>query len=92
MKIEINFEEKIIKVIEKVNFKRLMKFVKTLPDWEQFEVDTSTTVNWGNPIVIERPYYRYNDFWYSAPSICDTNGALSGELTTSTYQLELKDE
>jgi len=74
MKVEIDFDNKVIKVGQKCNFKDLMKFVKTLPNWEDYEMDASTEIVWGNsPIIIERPYrYPHNPFVWTNMHISNT--------------------
>lgn len=95
MKLEIDFDNKVIKVENKTNLKELIEFIQTLPNWDQFDIDAKTEIVWNpNPIIIERDrFFPYTEpyHWYGAPVTCDTfNMEVGiGETLNGTHQLEL---
>lgn len=69
MKIQLDTKNKTIKVEESVNLGEFIDFIKKiLPDkvWREYKIETSSVINWTNPIIIE-PYqpYRPFDVWYT---------------------------
>lgn len=85
MRIEIDFENKVIKVAEKVNFKKLLNYIKTLPDWKDYELDTNTQISYqSNPIWVND--YKY-DWWRPTYTFYHQTTGCSSEagtrLTTS---------
>ncbi|MCO6501381.1 MAG: hypothetical protein J5I47_13540 [Vicingus serpentipes] len=74
MKIEIDFDNKVIKVVQKCNFKKLMDFVQTLPDWETFDIcSNNTSDTYYYPVYI--PWYWTSD---SGEVIVTNNSKYSG--------------
>ncbi len=67
MKIQINTEEKIIKIEDKVNLTELWDLLnKMFPDgeWREFSLETNTTIiEWQQPIVINYPPYPNYYVW-----------------------------
>lgn len=96
MKIEIDFDNKVIKLENKVNFKELMEFIQTLPNWEQFAIDAKTEIVWNpSPIIIERDRwinpnpYTPRPFWYEQPPVTFTYDGTGKDILEGSYQLEL---
>ena len=59
MKVEINTQEKIIKLTETVNLGELFTFLEEiLPDlkWREYSIEVNVVNNWQNPIVPFTPY------------------------------------
>ena len=83
MKIQLDFDMKIIKVENKVNlFDFVTKIKNILPDWKIWHLECNTVINnWTNPIVIDRwhPYtYPYNPVTWEAT--CGDNQETTGVL------------
>lgn len=91
MKLEIDFCNQVIKVDNKVNFKELMEFVQTLPNWEQFDIDAKTEIVWNpSPIIIDRSdWYTPRPFWYEKPTVTYTDNGTGKDVLKGSYQLEL---
>jgi hypothetical protein len=94
MRIEIDFDNKIIKVCERVNFKKLYEFVKKQEDWKDYQLDTQTEIKWGYYPYVSwtTPNYTYNsptannpDSYFKASFDC----ANVGDVPTGTYQIEI---
>jgi hypothetical protein len=89
MKIQLDTENKVIKVEEVVNLGELTETLERLlpnGEWKDFKLDTQTQINWTpNPIIIrEQPYQPYNPGpWWEYPWITyGTNSInVSGEVT-----------
>lgn len=76
MKIQLDLDNKKIKVEEAVNLGKLFENLESLlplGKWREFELQTNVTINWTNPIVINPepyrnpyPYYEpwKSPFWY----------------------------
>jgi len=84
MKLQLDTNEKIIKVEESVNLGELIETLeRLLPNetWKGFKLETNTTVNWSSPIIIERyptkyPYYPTYPWWHEPIVYC--TGAYGG--------------
>ena len=71
MKIQIDTENKIIKVEGKVNLNEFFKVLKNLfpkNEWKEFEFETNTVIqNWaapyGSPIIVRSPYFPYPPYY-----------------------------
>ncbi|MCK9430143.1 MAG: hypothetical protein M0R17_09085 [Candidatus Omnitrophica bacterium] len=99
MKIQIDTEQKTIKIEEKVNLKTLFALLKsTFPvDWESYDLLTDTIINWNTPqIVFNQPTNipNWSDLYvtgtdkYDLPSYTiTTDGNTKFELfdLTNTY-------
>jgi hypothetical protein len=89
MKIQLDTENKVIKVQEAVNLGELTETLeRLLPNgkWKDFKLDTQTQINWTpNPIIIkEYPYQPYIPIpWWEQPwIICGTDSInVKGEAT-----------
>jgi hypothetical protein len=89
MKIQLDTENKVIKVEEAVSLGELTETLeRILPngEWKNFKLETQTQINWNpNPIIIERPYQPYNPRpWWEQPWITyDGTDSIniSGEIT-----------
>lgn len=88
MKIQIDTDNKTVKVEGTVNFNELIKAVKKLlpEDWQKYSLESGTIIQWSNPIII----HDYNDWWhhpyrpwypYYGTTISGTHGAFT--LTTT---------
>lgn len=72
MKLQIDFDKQTIKVEDNVSLGKLIETIeKMIPDWKEWKLETNVTINWSNPIVIEkyRPY-RNPFTWYGEPTLC----------------------
>ena len=104
MKIELDYDSKLIKLENKVELKKFVETIqKILPDWEDWSLDTNTTINWTNPITINPPLpYIPIRPWWEQPLItfCDGtdnsninyefNSTLTSEPVSGKYQIEIK--
>jgi len=65
MKIQIDTDNKIIRLEEKINFGQFMTTIKKiLPQaWMSFELDCQPIYNWTNPIIIEKPIYPHQPLY-----------------------------
>jgi hypothetical protein len=87
MKIQLDTKNKTIKVEESVNLGEFIDFIKKiLPDkvWREYKLETSSVINWSNPIIIE-PYKPHKpiDVWYhtaSEPCIYNSTGVTNFEV------------
>lgn len=53
MKIQLNYDTKVITVEKRVNLKLIFKTLKRiLSDWEEWELNTNTEIIWRNPSPI----------------------------------------
>lgn len=92
MKIQLDTTNKTIKVEDSVNINEFFEIIKKiLPnnEWKEFKLETSTIINWSDPIVIK--YYNpYNPTWVKqSETICDTNGTQHiYSLTPGIYNIE----
>jgi len=86
MKLQIDTENKTIKVEQNVLFSDLLKVLnKLLPkEWKNYTLETNSTWYWYNPI----PYYPSRPWTIGEPfyTTCD-----SGNTTTSVYNVEVVD-
>lgn len=100
MKIQIDFDNKIIKLENNVNLKDFFDKVKNIlsKDWEKFTLETNTTINnWSNPIIIkdsypdyptypDYPHYPFITWQTEATSLCSSKDE---QVTSGTYNFEL---
>ncbi len=65
MKIQIDFDNKVIKLESNVNLKEFYDKVKTILDnWQEFSLGTNTVINWNSyPVYPYRPPYYTNPYW-----------------------------
>ena len=61
MKIQLDTENKVIRLEERVNVEKLLKLLEQLlpREWMKYDLEINNITNWINPIVIkeiERPY------------------------------------
>ena len=64
MKLQLDTEEKSVKIEESVNLKELYEILdKLLPNglWNEYTIETNVSINWTSPIVIDNtpPYNPY---------------------------------
>lgn len=94
MKLQIDFDKKIIKVEDNVNLGELVeKLQAMLPEWKTWKLETNVTINWSNPVTIikeekhtwpwNQPYCT-NDLVYRGNVIYSMN-KISSSINTSTY-------
>lgn len=90
MKIQIDTNTKVIRLLESANFSRFVKFAKKLlaEEYEQFTLECTTEhVYWNNPIYI--PTVRYIPNPWAWPTITCGSGNtpdLYNSLTATTGQ------
>jgi hypothetical protein len=103
MKIELDYDNKIINLENRTELKKFIKTIqKILPDWQEWMLDTHTTINWTNPITIPyvpvepypiRPWWEQPYVWYGdSPRVTyHTNtSVLESEPVSGKYQIEVK--
>ena len=99
MKIQIDTIAKTIKVEGRVKladlFDQLQSFFPN-GEWEDYDIETNTVIQWSNPIVIERDIYRHVWPWTvtcggtytitgdSGVTITNTIGTTSASCSTAT--------
>ena len=98
MKIQLDTTAKQIKIEETVNLGELTEALeRLLPNgvWKEFKLETHTSINWTNPIVIE-PYRPYNPNpypWWQQPWITYGTStdieAKNYSLNSGTYNVEM---
>lgn len=82
MKIQLDFNNKAIRVEENVNLNEFIKIIKSLlPDWKEWDLQTNNSIEW-YPYAI--PYYiNPQQSYFSNPIItCDTS--------TGVYNLDIQ--
>ncbi len=75
MKLQLNTTDKTVTLEEAVKIGDLTDILeKLLPgEWKTYTVNTNTSINWGNPIIIrEYPKYPSYPYWWNSP-IYSTN-------------------
>lgn len=94
MKIQLDTENKVIKVEEAVNLGELTETLERLlpnGEWKDFKLDTQTQINWTpNPIIIkEYPYQPYNPRpWWKQPWITYGNDSINVKGEVTNYSLK----
>ena len=76
MRIQLDTNEKTIRVEESVNLDEFMKAVKKLfpnNEWKEYRLETNTIINWTYPIVYEP--YRVYPWWEYIPGTVMYNTA-----------------
>ncbi len=99
MRIQLDTNQKTIKVEESVNLDEFMKAVKKLfpnNEWKEYRLETNTIINWTYPIVYE-PYKVY-PWWETNPyispgtityKVIDITGA-STESYSGVYNIQMQ--
>lgn len=91
MKIQLNYDTKTITLAEKVELYKLIEWCeKHIDDIEDWTLNTNTTVNWTNPIVIkDYTYPRVNQPWWEY--IPNTSPYYTTDFNTvsGTYNIEI---
>lgn len=91
MKIQIDFDNKVIRLENSVNLGEFIDKIKLmLSDWNSFQLETNVTINnWSNPIIIDRypttPYPWYSPFYGTSmlDTYCEVNGTFSADMFKS---------
>ena len=88
MKIQLDIENKTIKLEENVKLDTLVKTLnKLLPgEWKNFTLETNTTISyWTNPIIYKEIIKEKEQYYPSYPWYCTTNGSggVGGNSSTS---------
>jgi hypothetical protein len=87
MKIQIDTEQKIIKVENKVNLLKLVTFLKEIlkDDFDNFSLECNTVINWNtNPVLINT-----NDLWYKRPYYTNTTNQLRNNTNSNIVSYEV---
>ena len=99
MKIELDYDNKIIRLENQTKLSIFVeKIQKILPDWKEWTLDTNTTINWNNPVVINpSPYIPVKPWWEHPYIWCDDGQTTvryfsdtTTEPITGTHQIEVK--
>lgn len=87
MKIQIDTDNKIIKLESKENLGKLIAVIsQMLENWQEYSIDSNTIINWSNPVVIERPCWKpwyERPLWYSSCNTADSLTALKKTIPDS---------
>ncbi len=94
MKIQLDYDAKIITLEDNVNLGDFFeKIKKILPDFKKWKLETKTVINWNNPITIPYipsapyPYTPHNPYrWYGSGSGTVTFGSIE-EMKTDHRNL-----
>lgn len=69
LQIEINGNEKIVRIEEATNVGELYDFLQAhFPNdtWREFKLEVKTVIQWQNPVIIEKevvpPFYPFNPY------------------------------
>lgn len=94
MKLQIDFDNKIIKLESNVNLKEFFEKIEAaIPDWKEYRLDCNTVINWNY-----YPSYIYpsRNTWYNRPWYNTVTGSQltitndSGRLTNSNINVSEK--
>ena len=98
MKIQLDFDNKTISIENNVNLKEFIATIKkVIPDWQEWELKTNTTINWHYPYY---QTYPYQHDWWNYPLTTDGTGTsdinidgnhtlATGSVTAGTYNVEM---
>lgn len=91
MKLQIDTENKTIKIEEAVNIDKFIKMVKKLfpnNEWKEYELEVGTITYWTNPYPIIYPLtYPTDPYpWWQPTTISESTTITTG----STYCLDVK--
>lgn len=100
MKIQLDTDNKVIKIDESINFGELVETLeKLLPEgkWKEFKLEAEVQVNWANPVITkEVPYQKYllyqkYPWWEQQPMVTYLNNSsdIKYELKSGIYNIEL---
>lgn len=86
MKITIDTDNKVVKVLETINLAILVKALKQLlkDDYDKYVLESGSIVysTWTNPIIMPYSTPTPSPYPYTYPTICSSSGS---------YNIELKD-
>lgn len=83
MRIQLDTTNKTVKVEKNVMLSELIDTLKKLlPDgeWKNFELETSTTINWERPIIVNPYRYVPSYPWYNGTTL-NNNGVYNIETS-----------
>lgn len=92
MKIQLDTTNKTIKVEDNIKMGEFINQIKKfLPNglWKEFTLETSTIINWSNPIVIEPYTPKYPYPWIYPTWQTYTAGSDTQLLNEGVYNIEL---
>jgi hypothetical protein len=108
MKLQLDTENKIIKIEERVNLGTLIKTLEALLPkgrWREFELDTSSQINWTYPIYVpyeipwwQRPWIIYGStagYSESSPTLSSSNEISEPadySLQSGVFNIQVSDE
>lgn len=99
MKLQLDFDNKIVTLENNVNIKELVdKLTVVLKDYEKWTINTNNKIEWvSKPIIIDRTPYRPLPWWETQPIITygtNTTSNLTHQKEyndiTGTYQLNIE--
>ena len=83
MKIQLDYDNKVITLEDNVSLGELFKVVKDiLPEWREWKLNPAIITNWQSPIVIKEYVPRP---WWQQPYYGETTG---GELSFNSLDSE----
>ncbi len=90
MKIQLDTNQKTIRVEESVNLNEFMKAVKNLfpnNEWKEYRIETNTVINWGTYPIYYEPQ-KFTPYWWEQPyTICDGKTVTTGERVYGVYNI-----
>lgn len=103
MKIQIDTDNKIIRLENSINMGEFMEKINLLfpnDSWKEYKIETNTQVVWQEPIIVNQyPIYREPyPYWWAKPIYYGTttntettynNCSANTMLTSGTYNVEI---
>ncbi len=92
MKLQIDTQNKSIKIEEKVNLKEFFETIDKLfhnLGWKEYSIENTVIWNWSDPIIIEKHVPPYNPWPWNQPYYINYGGStnvsgVNGLLNTTT--------
>ena len=90
MKLQLDTDNKIVRIEESINLGTFVETLKTLlPNgtWKSFTLEVNNIINWGYPIIVERPtiYEPYKVY----PWITYIGDSTTLNYNSGTYNIEV---
>ncbi len=92
MKIQLDYDNKVITVERQVNLEKFIFTIKRLlPDWKKWELDANTIISWYNPypVIIDRWEWKQDKvIWEPTTTMGGTSDVESNY--SGVYQLSVQ--
>jgi hypothetical protein len=93
MKIQLDTDNKIIRLDERVNLREFIKLLEgILPNgiWKEFTLETNIVINWTHPMIVFNTNTPYQNPWWNQPQIMyDSDTGIKYELNGGNYNIQL---